>query len=187
MAKSLDAKTWFDRADGFYLAYNTLQSRGQFQQILEVLGGPATVVRAFATEAYLKCLIVLQGTVPVQTHNLLTLFDQLDQATKKELNRRWVNDCEPRVREANAANPDFTFSTSLRGALTQSSEAFREFRYAPLGRELRFGLLAFPIYVRELIREREPSWVHDSPHPLADLNEVTLPQPKGRSPKTQTQ
>ena len=178
MGKPLPAKTWFERADNFYWACAALMD-GRMH-LYEILGFPHIVLRAFAAEAYLKCLIALQGGTHEDTHNLLDLFDKLDLAAKKALNKRWVNECEPTLKRLKKTRKTvIKFDTSLRGVLNQSADAFIDFRYIQPGEEARFSIMRFPMFVRGLILEREPSWEPKQPNPLAQLNpESSLAKPK---------
>ncbi len=177
MGKSLDAGTWFDRADKYYWSCCAL-IEGR-QHLYEIVGFPHIVLRAFAAEAYLKCLITLEGGKPEKIHNLLKLFDQLQLATKKALNKRWEKECEPDLKRLKKARVTvIKFDTSLRGVLNQSGDAFIDFRYVENGGEARFSILRFPIFVRQEILARRPEFEPKRPNLLAQLSEAysTTPQ-----------
>jgi hypothetical protein len=169
MGKPLDATTWFERADRFYWSCCALME-GRMH-LVDIVGFPHIVLRAFAAEAYLKCLITLQGNAPTEEHNLLRLFDQLKIDTKKDLTKRWVTECEPNLRKLKKQKVTIVnFDTSLRGVLNQSGDAFLNFRYIQPRAEARFSILRFPMFVRAEILNLEPSLAPQPPSPLAQLN-----------------
>jgi hypothetical protein len=50
---------------------------------------PATVLGAFASEVYLKCILCLQGKTVPALHNLRDLFDLIGEPTKTRLQVLW--------------------------------------------------------------------------------------------------
>lgn len=170
MGKPLDAQTWFERADRYYWSCCALMERRH--HLYEIIGFPHVVLRAFAAEAYLKCLITLQGKDPIQVHNLLTLFDELELGTKKALAKRWVKECEPSLKKLKKSKKTvINFDTSLRGVLNQSGDAFIDFRYVLKGGVARFSIMRFPMFVRDEILTIKPEFMPRPPDLLAQLNE----------------
>lgn len=171
--KEQDARTWFHRADCFH--YTSLflgQTMTQAPQMQFVYSYPHITLKAFAAEAYLKCLLMLEGKTAPQTHHLLSLFHKLEPESQKTIKRWWDKESKPSLKKLKkqGPTPGLKVPLTLREALDQSATAFVDWRYAGEGSEIAFTIMAFPLFVRRRILENEPSWAHHPPHPLAYLN-----------------
>ena len=132
---------------------------------------PHIVLKAFATEAYLKALIMVEGKAPPKIHNLLLLFDELDLESKKLIQRWWNKKCAPELAKARKHQDDIVkVPKTMRGALSQAADAFVEWRYVGSGSYIGFMILGFPLLVRRRILEKMPEWRPELPNPLAVLN-----------------
>ena len=164
------AREWFDRADQFH--YTDLFLATQPAPMQSIYGKPHIVLKAFATEAYLKSLICLEGGDPPRVHDLLALFELVSVESQRLIQKRWNKSSKPALDMLRKQKPKgYNPPRSLRGALHQSSDAFLDWRYRgddAVG--MGFSIMAFPTFVRERIVQIRPGWAHKPPHPLAFLN-----------------
>lgn len=164
------ARAWFDRADQFH--FTALYLMTQELGLQGVFAKPHIVMKAFATEAYLKSLICLEGRTPPQIHDLLALYELVSLDSQRPIQKRWNKDSKPKLDGLRKQKPPgYHPPRSLRGALHQSSDAFLDWRYK--GEDavgMGFSIMAFPTFVRERIVQLRPAWTHKHPHPLAWLN-----------------
>lgn len=163
------AREFFDRADWFN--YSSLFLHMQPNQMAHIYAIPAIVLKAFSTEAYLKSLIKLEGKTAEPIHNLLKLFDQLDLESKKMIQKWWDKESKPQLAQLRKRKPpELKVPKTMREALSQSSDAFLDWRYRSKDKVVAFTILAFPQLVRRRILEIEPRWKPLPPDPLAWLN-----------------
>jgi hypothetical protein len=126
---------------------------------------PMAILSAFATEIYLKCLLLLETGSFQSGHDLRTLFDALDNQTKTEVRTRF---------DAHASSDglfeklrrDRGWSMDFDWCLDSSRKAFNKFRYlyeTPL--ELDEGCFVRLIMnaLRETIVQRFPTWERPPP------------------------
>ena len=119
---------------------------------------PMFVVQAFATELYLKCLLVLDGAVP-WGHELYTLFGELkpDRKIRIEHFYKEHNDADVAFFDAQQAQPDVIFS--LEFSLREMNKAFEKWRYAYESPGPQNSFLGQPwLAVRSAILEIKPEW-----------------------------
>jgi hypothetical protein len=87
------------------------------------------VLAAFASELYLKCLFVIEtGRAPVVTHELRTLFLQLSETARDEIDKEWnfYNSMPHRARiyEAIERAQGVSIPRDLRWSLRSGNDAF---------------------------------------------------------------
>jgi hypothetical protein len=77
---------------------------GNFQHTLNTLidlagdakfGQPIVILAAFASELFLKCLIVLEGNPHPTGHNLNSLFSKLSMRTQGKIETKWNGQIVP--------------------------------------------------------------------------------------------
>ena len=155
--KRLTADEWFERAEQFEFAATALLEEERPGKPFALLGIPHVVCRAFAVEAYLKCLIESDNRAAPWAHNLASLFDQLSSADQKALSAAWKQEYAPRMRAWNKQKVKpkgmgiGRMAVSLRGALQQCGDAFLLFRYGPEKGTAPFMLMNFPLSIRDYI------------------------------------
>jgi hypothetical protein len=138
---------------------------------------------AFASELYLKCLIILEtGQLIKNQHDLRKLFLKLHEDTQKAIERNFDQEMAkaPEISEAakvrtGGRKPPRT----LREALTQGGDAFIKWRYLYEDESLEFfALFPLPKFLEQTILTRKPEW-RDFQLTLAKLPDApTFPSQK---------
>jgi hypothetical protein len=77
----LTAEEWFERGNQFENSAHALME-GRHPEAAVTLGIPHVVLRAFGVEAFLKCLIELDGNTAPYDHNLLNLSQSPEPVQK---------------------------------------------------------------------------------------------------------
>lgn len=151
----MTAEDWIARADQFWSAGALLAKQ---EYLGEQLFFPNVVCRAFAAEAYLKCLLALRGKSFPGDHNLRNLFRLLPPDDRAVIEDWWTAESLPGVlSRASFHPPGVTSPSSFKQALKRSALAFKEFRYV-LGDTFHWSLAAFPEHVRRRILQVKPEW-----------------------------
>lgn len=122
---------------------------------------PAMVNSAFASELFLKCLLILEGKSPPGTHDLETLFSSLNAAHKARIRALWKAKQPGRERALATVERENgkTIPRDLVGALRDCANAFELIRYMHESpKKAKFYLTFFPIHVRDVIRQVRPDW-----------------------------
>ena len=164
-----DAQTFFERAEWFH--FTSLFLLTQPQNMAFIYSFPHIILKAFATEAYLKSLILIEGNTAPNIHHLLSLFDKLTPESQHAIRRLWDKECGSQLKKMRSVDTKgLKVPRTLREALNQSSDAFLEWRYSGPGAMPAFTIMSFPLWVRVRILELEPDWKPDWPNPLAWLN-----------------
>ena len=126
---------------------------------------------AFASECYLKSLLVLEGTEPEFVHDLKILYNQVGPDSQKAIKRWWDRSSLPLLlRHTELNDPKFANPKSLGAALDASKDAFEDMRYGKPGKKHGYYLYTFPLCVRTRILQLRPAWVPKSPAPNSALN-----------------
>ncbi len=112
----------------------------------------------FRARAYLKCLRAVEFGQYFEGHDLKSLYDDLGDDTKREIERRHAL-CERDLAEL-AAKQGAAVPTDLDSLLQAGKNAFTDFRYAyemiPAGTV--WGLDALMLIVKHLILEKQPAF-----------------------------
>jgi len=116
---------------------------------------PAMVISTFASELLLKCLLVLEGKIPPDKHNLDTLFHLLEPKHRAEIERLW--DANQAKRKALIDEQEQKMKVSiprdLATALADCGDAFVLLRYLYEDpKKAAFYITFFPQHVRDVIR-----------------------------------
>lgn len=152
---------WFVRADQFWSAGAILAREEHLND--EELGFPNVTCRAFAAEAYLKCLLELRGRSFPADHDLRRLFRHLPSEDQAKIEQTWTENSLPGVVSRARFNPKGTVKTStFSQALKQSALAFKHFRYVQ-ARANYWVLAGFPSDVRNCILNLRPEWRNNPP------------------------
>lgn len=118
---------------------------------------PSMVISSFASELLLKCLLILEGKIPPDKHNLETLFKLLEPPLQADIRARWDADQQRRKADidANEQRMGVTIPRDLPTALADCSDAFLLLRYLyedPM--KASFYITFFPVILRDVIRQR---------------------------------
>jgi hypothetical protein len=118
---------------------------------------------AFASELYLKCLIIIEtGQLMKDQHNLRKLFLKLREDTQKTIENHFDEEMAkaPDIsEEAKARLGGRIPPTTLREALVQGGDAFIKWRYIYEDTNLQFfALFPLPKFLADVILARKPEW-----------------------------
>jgi hypothetical protein len=166
--ENIDPHQIFMHARGFFIAEDALGSltARPNAQVAAHLVQPIMVLSAFTTELFLKCLICLETTKTPQGHHLFELFQQLKPDIQGKIIHLWdtlvipVRDPEWKLIETSRNFSAGRFKRDLPGALSDSSRAFEEIRYAyePGSRNSNFNVIDLPRILHRVILEMKPEW-----------------------------
>lgn len=153
-------------ADGYYLL--ALQN-GMKPYFLSAF----TVCLAYAAEAYLKVLALVEGKNPYTTHSLPVLFGDLSKQSQERITALWNTHELPDIdiirRHMAQSKEDigtYTLPQTLRQALEEAAYAFVDWRYAST-KDRGFHISMFPALVRLVILDKHP---HLRPPPDSPLS-----------------
>jgi hypothetical protein len=155
--KQLSAPKWFGRADEFMIAAGKLQDN-----LSPAI--PIVVCRAFAAEAYLKCLLTVRQKHFPPDHDLKRLFTLLPLADKQYIEESWNRRTLAKMPKPGApgAPVGLVIPKTLQQALKQARHAFKEWRYTDTG-VLHWFVGSFPDDTRRAILTAHPEWEADPP------------------------
>jgi hypothetical protein len=144
---------------------------GNFQHTIDALvnltgdvrfGQPIVVLTAFASELFMKCLIVLEQKPYPIGHNLKSLFSKLGVQTRTKIENEWNSQIVPkRSSQISAIESEIgrKLPIDLPTLLGKGGNAFVDVRYAhekqPTGDFLLQDLLNV---LKETILEKKPAW-----------------------------
>jgi hypothetical protein len=167
----LTAQEWFDIGDRTEFAAYTLLA-GKPNEILGLIGHSHIMLRSFAIEAYLKCLVEMDERKPTKIHNLWGVFSQLRPEDRRALRKRWRQDNGPALKALNKqkGTPFAKVPVGLDGVLKVCGDAFTVVRYLPAEGMMPFLLMNFSLGIREHILATDPS--------LRPLVRFLHPEPK---------
>lgn len=155
--RRLTAAEWFGRADQFLAAANYLETERKHLMI------PNVVLRAFASEAYLKCLLTFRQKQFPPTHDLHLLFSRLPSEDRGQIEKEWNAAMLPMLQHVSThTTAEFTVGTTLIQVLKQCAEAFKEWRYE-VEQPRYWTLGGFARHVRGRITQLNPDWADDPP------------------------
>jgi hypothetical protein len=169
------AASFFGLGDEFWIASKYLSTTDPG---IEVATPNAHITcAAYASEAYLKCLLKLEDRKFEGHHNLASHFGRLTPTSKRLISKWWQEaskttlDTHRHFTNPNTGKrfpisdlPEFKMPKNLQEALEQSKDAFIEFRYHTK-LTFQWSLLNFPFFVRRRILQLKPEWKSSSPRP----------------------
>lgn len=163
-ARRMTPGEWFGIADQFSWTGHLIVSHANTTG--HHLAFPQVVCRAFAAEAYLKCLLALHNKAFPNDHNLRKLFARLPEEDQVAIKEAWSMKTLPNVlRAGERPPPDVTVPRTFEQCLKKSAEAFTEWRYNV--RSTRYWWLgSFPDDVRNRVLVIRPRWRTTPPGPL---------------------
>jgi hypothetical protein len=147
-----DPKDVFLQAENFALTQNVLV-RPEQARFAGYTAVPTIVLSAFASELFLKSLLLIEGSNEGWGHGLFELFDKLSQEAKTDIEENWKAVLE-RKKDQGPFDP-----RSLQELLKVGSKTFEVLRYAHEGVDgLQFHLSELPEALRTTIVARKPEW-----------------------------
>ena len=127
---------------------------------------PTMVLSAFASELFLKCLLILETSeAPENIHLLHILYRRVSHKRRRRIEELWDADARPKLAElAKVQN----FPTDLPNALFQCSSPFEQLRYAYENgfNNVRYYIGDFPWILMGAIIEIKPEWSPQEPPPI---------------------
>lgn len=146
---------------GFLVADGLLRTNAEREgyKLAKWIQFPAMVTNAFASELFLKCLLILEGKAHLaRGHDLHLLFKRLDGQTQKDIRARWDADAPRRVSSLAEAErlSGATIPRDLDTSLAECGKAFERIRYIfePASHPIAFYITFLGIYLRDTIRQR---------------------------------
>jgi hypothetical protein len=158
---SLDPLEIYMNAESYRLAYITLRITGDKDpNFMTAVATPHMVLSAFATELYFKCLLCLEGSKVMPTHNLKALFRELAPQTRTRVEQLWKRHAVGleemwRMIEQTTNTPVPRDFVTL---LAMSSNAFQKLRYVHEDASGSFFVGDLPPILRTIILDRRPLW-----------------------------
>jgi len=148
----------------------------QDPQIAVAVANPALVLSAFASELYLKSILVIEKGKAPGWHHLKNLFDLVSPVIRKKIERHWIHHVSSqRTKRTFAAIALLTgqdVPTDFNWALSVGAQAFVKLRYVHEddGFETKFLLGELPDMLRQVIvDELKPAWapmIHGPMQPI---------------------
>jgi hypothetical protein len=163
-ARPINPKDVFNQAIAFAFSDKWLRQSGTPTGVLQITAVPSMVLSSFATELFLKCILLLDGQDVPSTHRLDLLFRQLSNKRKKRISELWAEHVKanPHIYAHTAAPrpiPD-----NLRDCLKECRDAFVLLRYAYEDRDkVIFYMGEFAYVLHAAIIEIKPEWRPPTP------------------------
>jgi hypothetical protein len=184
MAKSprsgLEPLKIFQHAAGFHQSYRRLLNtvanapKETKERDMGIISMPAMALSAFASELYLKCLLCVESDNVPSEHNLQSLFNRLQPATRRELDDLWDAEIQlphkkKMIENMRTLPRGEELRLDLRYALDVGAGSFMDLRYFYEKEQAFFLLFEFPDMLRIVILRRFPHWESAVPKPSTDL------------------
>lgn len=120
---------------------------------------PTLVLQAFATELYLKCILVLNTGDAPHVHQLVQLYQQLTPTQKTRVEELYNAECQSDLAFQGMQGTEPTTTFTLVYALQEMNRAFEAWRYAYESVPEK-SFLGHPwIAAARLILELRPDWL----------------------------
>ena len=151
------ARAVYRHASGFLLADVVLRRQAEADPALaEIVKFAGMVTNVFASELFLKCLLLLDGKGESREHNLKKLYDQLDETTKKKILAEWVKMLSetPGQLEQQEQRFGVTIPRDLETSLSECGDAFVLLRYIYIYEEPRgaaFYITQLPLVLKNVV------------------------------------
>jgi len=165
---SVDPFKVFMNAERFRRADVLLRSV-QDPQIAVAVASPALVLSAFASELYLKSILIIEKGKAPGWHHLKNLFDLVSPTIRKKVEQQWIHHVSsPRTKR----NTGQHVPTDFNWALSAGAQAFVKLRYVHEddGFGTKFLLGELPDMLRQvIIEELKPAWapmIHGPMQPI---------------------
>ena len=167
--ENIDPLHIYMNALGFHVSEDILGrlTLGPDMQLASQVTQPNIVLSAFTSELFFKCLICIETKLTPQGHHLDDLFEQLNEATKREIIHLWetkivpLRDPQWKVIEADLSKGS-KFCRDLPGALEAGRRTFERMRYhyEPASQIGVFNLGDLPRILRRVILQKKPEWAN---------------------------
>ena len=120
---------------------------------------PMIVIQSFATELYLKCILVLNGAKGPRGHELVRLYEQITADQQSRMEEYFTMQCEGDAAFLDMKRAEHTERFTLTDALRDMNRAFEVWRYAYESPGPQSGAWGHPwIAAGRLILELRPDW-----------------------------
>lgn len=136
-------------------------------QRIAVIGVPMSVLAAFASELFLKCLACLETGSLTREHLLDNLFNELSSETQSVVEKHWdaISLQNSVVLDRLDSSLAEEVPRDLRSNLTSGRDGFRLLRYIyEGGSDFKFTLGLLPIVLHNSIIEIRPDWASQPQH-----------------------
>jgi hypothetical protein len=155
LRKSIDPLALFKHAYRIWAADLRLRNKESPVPPAEIAHG-SMVLNAFASELFLKCLLIIeQGDAP-STHRLDILFRRVSHNRKRRIEELWNEHCKSKVM---FTCRQFGLPADLPNAIVKCGDAFERLRYHYEDPEKTiFYLHDLPWAVGKAILEIKPEW-----------------------------
>ncbi len=122
---------------------------------------PAMVMSAFASELFLKCLLLLEGQTPPDLHHLGSLYKRLHNKRKARIAQLWDAEVAAHANQfaENERRLGVSIPRDLKTALFDCGDAFEGLRYIyedPL--RVKFYIIHFAPILHRAVLEVRPDW-----------------------------
>jgi len=169
-AKTTNPFDVFKQALDFMLCDETLRRTDSMHQ-MAIVARPSIVLSAFASELFLKCLLLIEGKGTHNCHDLHVLYKKLSPQAQTLIASKWDF---PTRRAAEIAFAEMEsgqkMPTDLDSALIRGGNAFKKMRYIyedPLGTD--FYLIDLPRILHDVILALKPEWKNLMVHAIRQV------------------
>ncbi|MCK1707630.1 MULTISPECIES: hypothetical protein [unclassified Bradyrhizobium] len=179
--KTPDPLKVFMNAERFRIADLVLRG-SQDQRVAVAVASPALVLSAFASELYLKCLILIQSARLEHGHDLHPLFKKLESQSQRRVEQKWnewVSSPErKRIYEALKKISGESIPTDLDWSLRNGGTGFVDMRYLhEVETGPRFLIGDLPQILREETLQHRPEWTSLGHGPMTPVPGFENPMP----------
>jgi hypothetical protein len=169
------SKTSRPVADPFQVFNHACRFLGTDQALRQIFGGsdwtttiapPTMVLSAFASELFLKCILILEtGEAPENIHLLHVLYPRVSHKRRRQIEEMWDADARPKLARLSQVK---NLPTDLPNALFQCSRAFEQLRYAYENQfnNVTYYIGDFAWILMRAIVEIRPEWTPPEPPPI---------------------
>lgn len=158
---TLDPISIFMQGERFMQADEHLRSM-QDPYLMMVVGPPALVLSAFASELFMKCIIYLETGKLERGHHLKNLFHRLSPDSRALIERLWAEyaPTQDAFWDAVENQTGMKAARDLLGCLAEGNQAFEQIRYSyeDQSNRSRFRLADLPRMLREAVLAIKPEW-----------------------------
>lgn len=173
----------YEQALKFYAVLDQLHKTSDVERIT-LIGVPMSVLAAFASELFFKCLACLETGSLSREHLLDSLFDELSSETQSIVEKHWDAISLQNLQALDRLDVSLGEKAprDLRSNLASGRDGFRLLRYVyEGGSDFKFTLGLLPIALHNTIGEIKPDWVAQ-PQSVVDKPRAAFVKSKGSTP-----
>jgi hypothetical protein len=151
----IDPKSVFQLACKFASTGMYVSERSNVQAAF--MASPSMVLSSFATELFLKCLLLLEGKEIDRIHTLNVLYRRLSHNRKRRIEEAWEKEARPKIDKLRQFG--FAHPSDLPNALVTCARAFERLRYGYEDPDRQvFYLSDLPTILWRIILDIRPEW-----------------------------